>query len=214
MELFTLAVCAVAIIAGWLAWTLYKQNCALNRRLGYRARTWPTAPRNVPPPKTPEQEQDERLARQLEDVSREAVKFTASRVMGRGEFELFRAALGVTRQPYPTGEFPFYVFPQVSLGQIIRAAASSDWQGDQAHRAINSKRCDLLIADRHGNPVAVLEYQGSGHNIGGTAERRDRIKRIALERAGVRYVEIRDGATQAEIQQSIRAVLTRTPAAT
>ena len=76
-----------------------------------------------------------------------------------------------------------------------------------AYRAINSKRCDLVIADRYGNPVAVLEYQGSGHNIGGTAGKRDEIKRIALERAGVRFVEIMDGTTPDEIQRTIRELL-------
>ena len=131
--------------------------------------------------------------------------------MGRGEHELFRAALSVTRQPMPSGTFPFYVFPQVSLGQIIRTSAPDEWQADHAHRAINSKRCDLLIADRNGNPVAVLEYQGSGHDVGGTAKRRDEIKRIALERAGVRFIEIQDGTPQAEIQQIIRQLLTSPP---
>jgi Protein of unknown function (DUF2726) len=185
----------VAILFG-----LYSRNRQLERRL---------ARQEPPPRKTAGEQQDLLLAQQLEAVTRETVKFTASRVMGRGEYEVFRAALNVTCQPLPPS---FYVFPQVALGQIIRTTAPLDWQADHAHRAINSKRCDLLIADRHGNPVAVLEYQGSGHNIGGTAERRDRIKRIALERAGVRYVEIRDGAGEAEIRQTIRDVLTRTPA--
>jgi hypothetical protein len=103
--------------------------------------------------------------------------------MNGGEYQLFRAAMGVTCQPPPSGAFPFYVFPQVSLGQIIGTEGARDWEADQAHRAINSKRCDLLIADRNGNPIAVLEYQGAGHDIGGTAKRRDEIKRIALERA-------------------------------
>ena len=132
---------------------------------------------------------------------RERATFRKSRIMGRGEYELFRAALSVTRQAMPGGQFPFYVFPQVSLGQIIRTSAADEWQADQAHRSINSKRCDLLIADRNGDPVAVLEYQGSGHDIGGTAKRRDEIKRIALKRAGVRYIEIKDGTSPAEMQQ-------------
>jgi hypothetical protein len=193
MTLFAAAV-AVTIAAVVIARTLYRSPSSAPRKAG-------------------KEQQDERLAQQLEAVTRESVTFSTRRVMGRGEFELFRTVLCVTRQPLPTGSYPFYVFPQVSLGQIIRTAAPSDWQADQAHRAINSKRCDLLIADRHGNPVAVLEYQGTGHNIGGTADQRDRIKRIALERAGVRYVEIRDGATPAAIQQIIRALLTRAPAA-
>jgi hypothetical protein len=59
--------------------------------------------------------------------------------MNGGEYELFRAALNVTRQSIPSGSYPFYVFPQVSLGQIIRTHALLDWHADQAHRAINSK---------------------------------------------------------------------------
>jgi hypothetical protein len=72
-----------------------------------------------------------------------------------------------------------------------------------ATHAINSKRCDLLLADRRGMPVAVLEYQGSGHGIGGTAGQRDDIKRQALKRAGVRYREIHAGTTPDEMQRII-----------
>jgi hypothetical protein len=48
--------------------------------------------------------------------------------MNRGEYELFRAAMGVTRQSLPAGPFPFYVFPQVSLGQIIGTQGA--WERD------------------------------------------------------------------------------------
>ena len=204
MTLFTAAVCVVAIVAVLFARTFYRQNVELHRQI---VRLTP------PPRKSAEEQQDERLAKQLEAVTRAGVKFTTGRVMGRGEYDLFRAAMTITGQRFPAGPYPFFVFPQVSLGQIIRSAAPLDWQADHAHRAINSKRCDLLIADRQGNPVAVLEYQGAAHDIGGTAERRDRIKRIALEKAGIRYVEIMEGTAQADIQQTIRDLLTRTPAA-
>ena len=210
MDLFTVAACIVAIIAGWLAWTLYQQNQQLNRRLGYRAKAWPAAPPPAPP-KTPEQERAEHLDRQLEAVIRQQVSFYRRRVMNRGEYDLFRAAMGVTGQQLPGGAFPFYVFPQVSLGQIIGTQDPGKPESEAAYRAINSKRCDLLLADRSGNPVAVLEFQGSGHDIGGTAKRRDEIKRIALERAGVRFIEIADGTTPFEIQRTVRELLARQP---
>jgi Protein of unknown function (DUF2726) len=218
MTLIIAAVCAVAVI---VAWTLYKQNRQLRRRInGGYARPFHAPPPMPmpwkvgvpapapPPPKSAEQMRADHLDRQLEAVIREHVTFTKRRIMNRGEYELFRSAMGVTRQPFPTGTFPFFVFPQVSLGQIIGTGEARDWQAEMAYRAINSKRCDLLIADRYGNPLAVLEYQGSGHNIGGTAQRRDEIKRIALERAGVRYIEIKEGTTPAAIQSTIRDLMT------
>ena len=103
------------------------------------------------------------------------------------------------------------MLPQVSLGQIIGTERAGEPESEAAYRAINSKRCDLLLADRSGNPVAVLEFQGSGHDIGGTAKRRDEIKRIALERAGVRFIEIADGTTPDAIQRTIRELLTCQP---
>jgi hypothetical protein len=52
------------------------------------------------------------------------------------------------------------------------------------------------------------KYQGSGHFIDRTAGQRDDVKREALERAGVRYVEIPDGTTPDEMQRIIRHRLT------
>jgi hypothetical protein len=56
----------------------------------------------------------EHYAQQFSAVTGQAVTFRKSRIMGRGEYELFRAALTVTGQPMPRGQYPFYVFPQVS----------------------------------------------------------------------------------------------------
>jgi Protein of unknown function (DUF2726) len=198
----------IAALAVWVAWTLYKQNRHLKRRIAGFLRTraaW-TAPTPAPI-KTPEQERAEFLQSQLAAVTREQVTFRRRRVMSGGEFSVFRAGMAVTGQPYPTGPLGFWIFPQVALGQIIGTEGAQEL-AEEAHRAINSKRCDLIIADRNGTPLLVLEYQGSGHNIGGTAVSRDEIKRVALERAGVRFIEIREGATQAEIQHTIRSLLT------
>lgn len=204
--LFAVIVVAVAFVVLLLLLDRMRlrENRQLNRQLaslsGPTTPTPPTLRESIEEQQDEYLEQDDYLERHLDAVK--TVKFSVSRVMTRGEFALFRAALGVTGQPLPCGTYPFYVFPQVSLGEILHTAA------DDAYKAINSKRCDLLIADRDGYPIAVLEYQGGGHNIGGTAERRDRIKRIALESAGVRYVEIKDGMTQADIQSAIRELLT------
>jgi hypothetical protein len=210
---FAVALVAILLVVGGEI-ALYRKNQQLQRQLAAARQPPFTPPLPRESAESAEKEHEEHLEKQLQDVMRETVNFSAIRVMRRGEYNVFRAALSVTRQPRPSGTYPFYVFPQVSLGQIIQTDApfGLGWQAEAAHRAINSKRCDLLIADLYGNPVAVLEYQGPDHNIGGTAEKRDRIKRIALERAGVRFVEIKDGATQSEIQQTIRDVMTRMPA--
>lgn len=215
MEYVLLAVLAIGAVAALLVWYRYRKldnhNLDLlekNRDLVQQNRELQQQnvplQRQIPIRKTAEEQQDEHLERQLRAVKREGVKFWTSSVMGRGEYEVFKAAIFATGQRLPNGALPYYVFPQLSLGEIIHTSADLQWQAKEAHRPINSKRCDLLIADRNGKPVALLEYQGSGHDIDGTAQRRDEIKRIALERAGARYVEITDFA---EIQQSIRQLL-------
>jgi len=204
----TLFAAIVAVAACIVAFNLYKENQHLKRRIaGLTRPRAPFVPPAPAPPKTPEQEYAAHLDRQREAVIRQRVTFTKRRIMGRGEFELFRSAMGVTRQPFPTGAYPYFVFPQVSLGQII--GTGQGLEADEAHRAINSKRCDLTICNRSGTPLAVIEFQGSGHNIGGTATRRDEIKKIALERAGVRFIEIQDGTQPTEIQRIIRELLAR-----
>lgn len=98
MTLFIAAVCAVAVIAGWIAWTLYKQNRQLRRRMdsGFATRSHaPPAkplPWTIPAPAAPKsaaQERAEHLDRQFEAVIREHVTFTKRRIMNRGEYELF-----------------------------------------------------------------------------------------------------------------------------
>jgi len=142
-------------------------------------------------------------------VLRDEVKFHKRRVMGGGELGVFYAAMTVTRQPQPEGRYPFYVFPQVNLGQILGAKTEQvrlKWQADKAHQAINSKRCDLLITDKRGWPVAVIEYQGEGHDLDGTANRRDQIKRLAVEGAGICFVEIEAGTSVAEMRRTVQNV--------
>ena len=75
------------------------------------------------------------------------------------------------------------VMAQVNLGEILSSTDTN------AFRAINSKRVDLLLICNRGLPIAAFEYQGEGH-YQGTAPARDAVKKEALRRAGVRYVEV------------------------
>lgn len=92
------------------------------------------------------------------------------------------------------------VMAQVSLGEILSCPDS------RAYSTINSKRVDLLVVSGRGEPIAAIEYHGSGH-YQGTAPARDAVKKEALRRAGVRYIEITpehdDGDVAREISRLV-----------
>ena len=95
-------------------------------------------------------------------------------------FVHFRADDDVTARLYARG---YRVFSQVSLGEIL---GSDD---KQAYLAINSKRADFVIIDWSGQPIAVVEYHGSGH-FQGDAVVRDAVKREACASAGIAFIEL------------------------
>ncbi|MCK8417630.1 DUF2726 domain-containing protein [Erwinia amylovora] len=80
--------------------------------------------------------------------------------------------------------FPVRIFPQVSLGEILKSKDRG------AFFSVNSKRVDFVIADMKNAPFAVLEFQGAGH-YQNHAEKRDLIKKTACEKAGITYWEIK-----------------------
>jgi hypothetical protein len=86
---------------------------------------------------------------------------------------------------------------QVSLGEIL----ASD--NGEAYWAINSKRVDLLIIDSDCQPLHAVEFQGRGHHQGSAAAR-DAVKKEALRRAGIGYVEVKSGDTPAELRAMVR----------
>ncbi len=92
---------------------------------------------------------------------------------------------------------------QVSLGEIL-------WSGDKdAFWAINAKRVDLLIVDRDCQPLHAVEFQGEGHHLSGETAARDAIKKEALRRAGIGYIEVLSGDTPAEVRGMIRKLVAR-----
>lgn len=91
---------------------------------------------------------------------------------------------------------------QVSLGEIL---ASED---KDAYFAINSKRVDLLIVDHECRPLHAVEFQGKGHHQG-TAAARDAVKKEALRRAGIGYVEVVSGDTPAQVREMVRRLVGR-----
>ncbi len=91
---------------------------------------------------------------------------------------------------------------QVSLGEIL---ASTD---KDAYFAINSKRVDLLIVNAEFRPLHAVEFQGKGHHQG-TAAARDAVKKEALRRAGIGYVEVVSGDTPAHVRAMVRRLVGR-----
>jgi len=91
---------------------------------------------------------------------------------------------------------------QVSLGEILES------DDDAAFFAINSKRVDLLIVDVDCRPLHAIEFQGTGH-YQGTAAARDAVKKEALRRAGIGYLEIVSGDTPADVRAMVKRLASR-----
>lgn len=105
--------------------------------------------------------------------------FKPRRLLNRSEFRVFEAAERAVRDQ----RLAWRVMAQVSLGEVLSSA------DERAYAAINSKRVDVLLVARDGRPLAAVEYQGAGH-YQGSAPARDAVKKEALRRAGVAYIEM------------------------
>lgn len=94
---------------------------------------------------------------------------------------------------------------QVSLGEILASP------NEAAFFAVNSKRVDLLIVDADCRPLHAVEMQGKGHHLSDNTAARDAVKREALRRAGIGYVEVVSGDTPAEVRAMVRKLVGRAP---
>jgi len=121
--------------------------------------------------------------------------FRKRRLMSRSEAQVFYAA----ENAISAQRLDWRVMAQVSLGEIL---SSPD---EEAYRAINSKRVDVLLVSRTGEPLAAVEYQGEGHHQG-SAPARDAVKREALRLAGVAYIEITPTHPADELARAIARV--------
>jgi len=125
-----------------------------------------------------------------------AASFEKRRVLNWSEYQAFKiieADVAAARRGYR-------VFAQTSLGEVLMSP------DEDAFRSINSKRVDILIVDKSGWPLAAVEYQGNGH-YRGTAAARDAVKKEALRKAGVRYVEITATDSADQIRSRVREQL-------
>jgi hypothetical protein len=138
-------------------------------------------------------------ADQLRTVMR--ADFQPQPLLNKSETRLFRVLDKLVIEMAPPG---WQVMAQVSLGEILRC------EDKAAFGCINSKRVDLLIVDADCNPLHAIEYQGGGHFKGAHATAaRDAVKKEALRRAGIGYVEVVAGDTSAELRRLVERLVTR-----
>ena len=134
-------------------------------------------------------------ADQLRTVMR--AEFKAQPLLNKSEARLFKAMDKMVIELAPPG---WQVMAQVSLGEILRC------EDKDAYLCINSKRVDLLIVDEECRPLHAIEYQGGAHHQG-TAAARDAVKKEALRRAGIGYVEVVAGDTPAELRRAVERLV-------
>jgi hypothetical protein len=157
-----------------------------------RGKTFPFQPKqDAWPGRVPD------AADQLRTVMR--ADFKAQPLLNKSEARLFKAMDKMVIELAPPG---WQVMAQVSLGEILRC------EDKDAYACINSKRVDLLIVDADCKPIHAIEYQGGAHFKGAHATAaRDAVKKEALRRAGIGYLEVNRGDTPAELRSVIEKLL-------
>ena len=147
-------------------------------------------PKHDAVPKVPD------AADQLRTVMK--AEFKPQRLLNRSEARLFKAVDRQVLEARPGWQ----VMAQVSLGEILRC------EDKAAYACINSKRVDLLIVDEECRPLHAIEYQGGAHFKGAHATAaRDAVKKEALRRAGIGYVEVVAGDTPAELRRVVERLV-------
>lgn len=147
----------------------FVSGCSPSNQGGTQASSTTIAPIPAPTP--------ERYRQELEIVRRG--NFKKQRLLNKSEESLY------WRLEDYCSQNNFQIFAQVSLGEILSTRTED-------YRFVNSKRVDFCITDSNLMPVAVVEYQGSGHK-NNTSDERDAVKRAAVENANVFYIEINVG---------------------
>ena len=114
----------------------------------------------------------------------QAADFKPKKVMTLAEYKVFKTV----EEQVASMKGGYRVFAQTSLGEIM---SCDDRRG---FSSINSKRADVVVIGPNGEAKLVVEYQGAGHYQGDAAAR-DAVKKEALRKAGVAYLEVngRDG---------------------
>lgn len=152
-------------------------------------------------PRSDRSQLDDPIA-QMECISN--LEFQPRRLLDRSEYGILRILEKIAAEKSAGHR----VMAQTSLGEVI--ALKAPYVSEQAHnlafRSINSERLDFLIIDRLGIPVLAVEYQGHGRYRHQTLMR-DPVKREAVRRAGIGYLEIPAEYDGKLVEDRIRSVL-------
>lgn len=160
---------------------------------------WKRPAKSVPLKGTPERAV-QNAADQLQCVME--APFTARPLLNKPE----RRLLAILDEALAEHSPGWRAMGQVSLGEILASPNA------EAFLAVNSKRVDLLIVDADSHPLHAIEFQGTGHHLSGNTAARDAVKKEALRRAGIGYVEVVSGDTPAEVRALVRKLAGRVSA--
>ena len=156
----------------------------------YTKKKYYNQPREHNPPKEKPNHPDYNW--QLSTVNN--TQFKKVPVMNRGESQVYWVLVKYLNE---IKKGKYIVFSQVNLGEFL--------SGDKdAMPAINSKRVDLCVTGIDYYPLAVVEVNGVGH-ADPTSGYRESVKRIAVERSGIKYLFVKTPTTD----DTIKAYLNR-----
>ncbi len=156
-----------------------------------------------PAPVSEDIEEIKKLEAALHAVNNPTVTIIPKPLLNGEEREMYRRVRELlTAAPYSQ----FLIMAQVSLGELFNTRPFGDQAAAAAYYAFNARRSDLVIIDREGNPVLVVEYQGGGH-FQKTYYLRDEIKRRVFQRAKVRALEIAGNLSPQEAVARVREQL-------
>ncbi|MCF2514575.1 DUF2726 domain-containing protein [Sphingomonas sp. G124] len=206
-EILTLIDHPLSLIAvlfvGALAGMMVEQFVSKQRREAWKRKNewrWKNKGKVKAGPWTPKPDAAPAKVPDAADQLRTVMKadFKAQPLLNKSETRLFKALDKMVIEMRPGWQ----VMAQVSLGEILKC------EDKDAYLCINSKRVDLLIVDGDCKPIHAIEYQGRGHFKGAhhTAAR-DAVKKEALRRAGIGYVEVVAGDTPAELRRVVERLV-------
>lgn len=136
--------------------------------------------------------------RQLEAVR--ALRFVVMPILTPEEHGMFRQVEAALQVLLPGAR----LLARVSLDEVVRPLVVSGRDWDRAAACIRSKRLDFAIFDSEGRIVAAIGCAARARQMG---EGRDRVRRAALERAGVPYLSLEPDMRPEDLCRALHAAL-------